>query len=274
MKNNETKNRIAPKLRFPEFRDAGEWAEKTLNELGEFVPGLQYASDDVRDKGLLVLGTSSIQNNEITLEDCVYVSPNIEGANLSEPNDILICVRSNLKSRIGKSALIPFGLPSCTHGSRMSVFRSESAKFIFQLFQTKSYDRQVSAALETTINAISGEQLKKYRFYIPDSSEQQKIADCLSSIDELIAAHSQKLENLKAHKKGLMQQLLPAEGKTVPKLRFPNESGALTPCGNEQQKIADCLSSIDELISAQSQKLESLKAHKKGLMQQLLFPDR
>lgn len=55
----------------------------------------------------------------------------------------------------------------------------------------------------------------------PDIAEQQKIADCLSSIDELVAAQSKKLESLKAHKKGLIQQLFPAEGKRVPKLRFP-----------------------------------------------------
>jgi type I restriction enzyme S subunit len=40
--------------------------------------------------------------------------------------------------------------------------------------------------------------------------EQQKIADCLSSIDDLITAQIQKLDTLKAHKKGLMQQLFPA----------------------------------------------------------------
>ena len=45
----------------------------------------------------------------------------------------------------------------------------------------------------------------------------------------------------------------------------------IIPLLDEQQKIADCLSSIDELISAQSQKVEALKSHKKGLMQQL-FP--
>ncbi|MEM9449803.1 MAG: restriction endonuclease subunit S [Cyanobacteria bacterium P01_E01_bin.6] len=40
--------------------------------------------------------------------------------------------------------------------------------------------------------------------------EQQKIADCLSSLDDRITAETQKLDTLKAHKKGLMQQLFPA----------------------------------------------------------------
>ncbi len=52
-------------------------------------------------------------------------------------------------------------------------------------------------------------------------NEQQKIATCLSSFDEVIAAHSQKLIVLKDHKKGLMQNLFPQEGETVPKYRFP-----------------------------------------------------
>ena len=55
----------------------------------------------------------------------------------------------------------------------------------------------------------------------PSIEEQQKIADCLTSIDELITAQTQKLDALKFHKKGMMQQLFPAEGETEPKLRFP-----------------------------------------------------
>jgi type I restriction enzyme S subunit len=39
----------------------------------------------------------------------------------------------------------------------------------------------------------------------------------------------------------------------------------------EQQHIADCLSSLDTQITAESNQLAALKTHKKGLMQQL-FP--
>ncbi len=55
---------------------------------------------------------------------------------------------------------------------------------------------------------------------MPLIPEQQKVADCLSSLDELIAAETQALAALKTHKKGLMQQLFPREGETVPRLRF------------------------------------------------------
>jgi type I restriction enzyme S subunit len=51
--------------------------------------------------------------------------------------------------------------------------------------------------------------------------EQKKIADCLSSVDELVAAQARKVDALKTYKKALMQQLFPREGETRPGLRFP-----------------------------------------------------
>ncbi len=46
--------------------------------------------------------------------------------------------------------------------------------------------------------------------YPEDKAEQQRIADCLTSLDAVITAESQKVENLKTHKRGLMQQLFPS----------------------------------------------------------------
>ncbi len=57
-------------------------------------------------------------------------------------------------------------------------------------------------------------------------AEQQKIAACLSSVDELMAAQARKVAALKTHKKGLMQQLFPREGETQPRLRFPEFQNA------------------------------------------------
>jgi type I restriction enzyme S subunit len=205
-----TEGETLPKLRFPEFRDAGEWEKMPLGKLGKLVSGLTYSPEDIRETGLLVLRSSNIQNGEIYLKDNVYVTPEIKGANLSKPNDILICVRNGSKALIGKNALIPEGLPLSTHGAFMTVFRSQSAKFVFQLFQTSAYQSQVDADLGATINSINGSNFIKYKFYVPHPQEQQKIADCLSSLDDLITAQTQKIDTLKLHKKGLMQQLFPS----------------------------------------------------------------
>ncbi|WHX32043.1 restriction endonuclease subunit S [Brevibacillus agri] len=200
-----------PEWRFPEFRGSGEWEKKTLGQLGELVSGLTYSPDDIRESGLLVLRSSNIKNNRICLEDNVYVRADIKGANLSLPNDILICVRNGSKTLIGKNAIIPENMPLCTHGAFMTVFRTKKAKFVFQLLQTDAYEKQVKADLGATINSINGTKLKKYVFYLPkDPKEQQKIADFLSCLDTLITAQAEKIEFLRDHKKGLMQDLFPS----------------------------------------------------------------
>lgn len=204
-----TDGEAVPALRFPEFREDGEWEKKQLSQLGELVSGLTYSPEDVRDAGLLVLRSSNVQNGRITLDDNIYVRTDIQGANPTHENDILICVRNGSKSLIGKNALIPEGMPPCTHGAFMTIFRSKSAKFIFQLFQTDAYAKQVSADLGATINSINGNQLKKYIFFIPKPPEQKKIADFLASLDAIIDAQSQKVDSLKIHKNGLMQRLFP-----------------------------------------------------------------
>ena len=55
-----------------------------------------------------------------------------------------------------------------------------------------------------------------------DNTEQRKIAECLSSLDEVIAAQARKVDTLKTHKKGLMQQLFPAQAKPNPGCGFRN----------------------------------------------------
>jgi len=73
---------------------------------------------------------------------------------------------------------------------------------------------------------ISYKQFSELKLPVPSQEEQQKVADCLSSLDDLIAAETHKLGTLKTHKNGLMQQLFPREGESAPRLRFPEFSDA------------------------------------------------
>lgn len=273
---------------------------------------------------------------------------------------------------------------------------SFAPKYLGYYFNSSQYHNQLLPLIQgAKVSSISKKAINNTIVVYPIIREQQKIANCLSSLDDLIEATIKKVDVLKEHKKGLMQRLFPANGSNVPNLRFPefqntkgweeyklkslceigngkdykhlgsgniplygsggymtsvddflydgesvcigrkgtidkpifltgkfwtvdtlfythsfrnclpkflylifqqinwykyNEAGGVPSLSKttireinvfvpveknkelkEQQKIADCLSSLDELIEATSRKAEILKEHKKGLMQQL-FP--
>ena len=406
MSNKAEKRGWVPKLRFPEFRAAGEWEKKELckvaailnkkaggnkyrlmsitagvglvsqlEKFGREIAGAQY-------KNYLVIEKNDFAYNKSATKEYPegfigMYSGNEHGA---VPNSIFTCFRVDANAVSPK--YLDYLFIGNLHGKWLKKFLT------------------VGARAHGSLNIDDNDLLAlPVPFPQGDHSliEQQKIADCLVSLDELITLEAQKLDTLKTHKKGLMQQLFPAEGETLPKLRFPEfrdageweekplksicamqagkfvaaadifeqdkscvypcyggnglrgytkththsgkypligRQGAL--CGNvnlvngqfhatehavvatpkdgvnvdwlyymldlldlnrfatgqaqpglsvevldkvlsvipeepEQQKIADCLTSLDNLITAQTQKLAALKTHKQGLMQQL-FP--
>jgi type I restriction enzyme S subunit len=72
---------------------------------------------------------------------------------------------------------------------------------------------------------LNAEELKALELRLPQPAEQRKVAACLTSLDEWIAAERRKLEAFRAHKKGLMQQMFPREGEARPRFRFPEFRG-------------------------------------------------
>ena len=56
---------------------------------------------------------------------------------------------------------------------------------------------------------ITGSNLARFPIQIPSIDEQQRITDCLTSLDTQITAETEKLAALKTHKKGLVRQLFP-----------------------------------------------------------------
>jgi type I restriction enzyme S subunit len=61
----------------------------------------------------------------------------------------------------------------------------------------------------STIPQINNKHIIPFKIPVPLPAEQELVADCLASLDNFVAAQSQKLDALKQHKKGLMQSLFP-----------------------------------------------------------------
>lgn len=74
---------------------------------------------------------------------------------------------------------------------------------------------------KNTINVTNDTFLSGLLYLPDDEAEQQKIADCLGSLDDWIAAADRKLAALRNHKRGLLQQLFPKPNQSQPQQRFP-----------------------------------------------------
>lgn len=95
------------------------------------------------------------------------------------------------------------------------------AQFLFQALKRKEHDI-MRLRVGSGLPNIQKSDIEAFLIEMPQTAaEQRKIAECLTSLDELIAAEGRKLEALRAFKKGLMQNLFPREGETTPRLRFP-----------------------------------------------------
>ncbi len=397
---------LVPKLRFPEFQD--DWEMTPIGEKVDLLSGYPFDGPDIcEDRS----GVRLLRGINIT-EGRIRHSPEIDRYYTGETdglekfrvclNDLVIGMDG---SKVGKnSSLISDDDADALLIQRVARLRTSSPtliQFIFQQINSTTFHSYVDKINTSSgIPHISAKQIKEFTVGFPSPPEQQKIAECLSSVDELMAAQARKVDALKTHKKGLMQQLFPREGETQPRLRFPefqdagewevksvgdvfkvtrgevlsmtlvkdetsseapypvyssqtknkglagyyseylyqdaitwttdganagdvnfrpgrfyctnvcgvliNTDGQANVCiaallnsvtrghvsyvGNpklmngvmakieipfpsieEQQRIADCLTSLDALITAETQKLDALKTHKKGLMQQL-FP--
>jgi type I restriction enzyme S subunit len=386
-------NTLVPEYRFPEFENSGSWGYIYGNEIFDTISNKNHNSDlpilaITQDQGAI---PRDLIDYHVSVSD-----KSIESYKVVEQGDFIISLRS-FQGGIEFSNYL--GL--CSPAYIILRNKLEIANDFYRLyFKSSPFIQDLNKNLEGIRDGkmVSYKHFSEILLPFPKPAEQQKIASCLSSLDDLIEAENQKLAALQDHKNGMMQQLFPAKGKKVPQLRFEEfedsgdwvektlsdvcemkagtfvnaseikdeqtenlfpcyggnglrgftvsfthtgnysligRQGAL--CGNitfvsgkfhatehavvatqkkgintswlfyllnelnlnqfatgqaqpglsvqnlekietlitttpkEQEKIANCLSSIDDLITQQSEKINGLKAHKKGLMQGL-FP--
>ena len=210
---------LQPRLRFPEFRAADGWYSTPLGELGEIVTGKTPSTTEVALWGgeILFITPTDIAESEKyqhTTQRTVVKTTRIKLLPLGSV--VYTCIAS-----IGKMALTV--APSVTNQQINAVVSNDrtAKEFIYySLANLTPWIKSIPAT--STLPIINKTQFSGFIIPHPENkAEQQKIANCLSSLDELIAAQARKVDALKIYKKGLMQQLFPREGETQPRLRFP-----------------------------------------------------
>jgi len=201
-----------PRYRFPEFQNAGEWEETTLGSVARLRNGYAFKSAEyVKDGPYQIITIANVQQGNLTIESTKRIAalpPDIQKHQVLDLGDILISMTGN----VGRVCLVTS--ENLLLNQRVGKLVPDTIQFAFfyQLLQRDNFRSimQLKAAGGAQGNLSAGD-ITEYPFRVPTKpSEQQKIADCLSSLDTLIAAETQNLEALKNHKKGLMQQLFPS----------------------------------------------------------------
>jgi type I restriction enzyme S subunit len=221
------KKGLVPRLRFPEFREAGGWETKKIADVCYIQQGygfpevLQGRSEGaypfckVSDISVAVnqcgglLGTAA---NYISHEDMQELGAKLVPKGSTVFAKIGEALRLNRRAITTRECLIDNNAVGLKGKPKEA-----SDYFLYLLSQKVDLGEYCGGAVPSVNKSI----LSEIPITTPSAREQQKIADCLSSLDALIAAQADKLDALKTHKQGLMQRLFPREGETVPRLRFP-----------------------------------------------------
>ena len=215
-----------PALRFPEFQNDGEWKADTMETIFDIKNGYTPSKSNLSfwDNGTIPwFRMEDIRKNGHILSDSIqHVTPAaVKNAGLFPAYSIIVATTAT----IGEHALIivdSLANQRFTFLTKRKSFDNKLDMMYFHYFMfiiDEWCKRNTNAGGLLSVNMDS---FKKLTIPYPSSlSEQKKIADCFVSIDKEIDATKRKLELLKEHKKGLMQRLFPAKGKTTPEHRFP-----------------------------------------------------
>lgn len=242
----DKKQSLVPELRFPGFE--GEWEVKKLGDILDYEQPTPYlvSSDSYQKDGTPVLTAGKTFILGYTDETFgIY-------------NKVPVIIFDDF---VTESKYVTFPFKAKSSAMKMLSLKDNSDNLYFAYISMLLNQKPIGDHKRHWISETS----QIFVTVPPTKAEQQKIAECLSSVDNLIQAEADQLQALKDHKKGLMQQLFPQEGETTPKLRFPGFEGKW-----EEKKLGDVFKRITRKNKENNKNVLTISAQY-GLVSQIDF---
>lgn len=215
---------LLPGLRFPEFQDTAAWSvEKLENLLGMPATYGIVTAGEFQQQGIPMLRGGDIKEGKVG-DGLPFVAAEIHSQyrrTILQENDVVIA----LVGYPGEAAVVPAHYIGANISRAVGLLRlkeARGAQFLVSFLNSPAGKRTVlkpsAGSAQIVVNL---KHLNALFIPVPSLAEQTKVAHCLSSLDEWIAAQTRKVDALRTQKKGLVQQLFPREGETQPRRRFP-----------------------------------------------------
>lgn len=197
-----------PEIRFKGFTDA--WEQRKVSEITKFHKQGYYTTEEYNDnKKYYLLRGTDLTGNKLVLKDTpkINASEKDYDAFKTEIGDFLI-VRSG---NVGTYGIVDIDIPAI-FGSYLIDFRFDTEKvtneFFGYFYQSERFQSQLNKITQSSANInINAENIKSTYISLPVLTEQKKISNIMSTLDNCITLHQRKLDELKNMKKTLLQQM-------------------------------------------------------------------
>ena len=268
-KQDDKQERVIPKLRFPEFQTTLGWKPSSISKTCRSFSG---GTPNTANKHFYGGKIPFIRSAEIALEKTeLFLTEeglNNSSAKMVNKGDVLVALYGANSGNVALSKI-----DGAINQAILCLQHQNNNAFLYH-FLSYNQEKIVNTYIQGGQGNLSGEIIKSIKLPFPSPKEQQKIADCLSSIDELIELQEQKLAALKQHKKGLMQQLFPSHNDlqaskqaiVYPKLRFPQFKDCKGWEVVELEELFDLTIQNEKANSFDKDKIITVKLHTLGVV--------
>lgn len=207
---------LKPEIRFEGFTDT--WKECKFEDIFKVSQGLQIPIS----KRFIQSGKNRYFyiTNEFLKDNCN------EAYYIESPSENVICDKEDiLMTRTGNTGLVVTDVEGCFHNNFFKIKYDKklfSKRFICYLLSSEKMQKIIlNSAGSSTIPDLSHNAFYNIEAYFPkEKVEQDKIANMLKELDNLITLHQSKYDKLVNVKKALLEKMFPKDGKNVPEVRF------------------------------------------------------
>lgn len=214
---------LVPPLRFLGFRAARAWEAEPLRQLAK-----RCTSKNTKGKHSRVLTNSAeygVLDQRDYFEKDIANQGNLEGYYIVEEGDYVYNPRISSTAPVGPISKNNVGAGVMSPLYTVFRFNRSDNAFYAHYFKSAHWHHYMRQSSSTGARhdrmSVTNDDFMGLPLPVTSPEEQQKIADCLSSLDELISLETQKLGSLKTHKSGLTLRLFTRESEAAPCLRFP-----------------------------------------------------
>ena len=187
-----------------------EWEEKKLGEFGTFIKGAALSKADISEYGspFILYGELYTTYKEVAYNIQRRTQAIVDKKYYSCIGDVVIPTSGESAEEISTATCVM--VPNVILGGDLNIFRSDivDGRIMSYILNHQVKWKIAMIAQGKSIVHIQAKQLSNIYVKYPVSKvEQQKIADCLSLLDDVIEKQKVTLAAWEEMKKGLLQQM-------------------------------------------------------------------